>query len=296
MIVRRPATTPEVAADYSCPAGASPAWHPAEGRLYWIDAASGRLFRCTPSARTHELVYSAGAAVGAIAVQADATVLLLMASGAVKVWREDSVVTMIEPGEGERAAQVVCAAADPAGRVVLGLAADGGRTGRISRLETDGKIVLLAEGAQAPAGFAFTPDGQGMYCAGLHRGTVSLFDYGQPGPSLGEARPFAVYPESLGAPAGLAVDSRGFVWAGARGGSCALRFSSDSREEQRLYFPAALVSGLALAGEDGRELWVTTAGGDDKKANGAGAGALYRFRTGVRGPSALLSRVTVPRD
>jgi D-xylono/L-arabinono-1,4-lactonase len=296
MITRRPATTPEVAADYSCTAGAAPAWHPAEQRLYWVDSAGGRLFRCTPAARTHEQVYQAGAGVGGLTIQVDGTVLLLMSSGTVKVWREDSVVTIREPDDGGAGAAVACAAADPAGRVILGLALAGERGGRICRMETDGRIVQLAEGAHPPAGFAFAPDGRGLYCADWPRGTVTLFAFDAGSGAIGEPRPFAVFPGSLGTPAGLAVDAKGFVWAGARGGSCALRFSAEGREDQRLYFTATLVTGLALAGEDGRDLWVTTAGGDDKAANGAGAGALYRFRAGVRGPAAQLSRIVVARE
>lgn len=296
MIVRRPATTPEVAADYCSAAGAAPSWHPAEKKLYWVDSPAGRLFRCTPSARTHEQVYLAGEGIGGLAVQADSTVLLLLCSGAVKVWREDSVVTVHEPAGDTPAALLTCAAADPAGGVILGFSLDGGRAGRICRLETDCGVVTLAEGPHPPAGFAFAPGGRGLYCAGWPRSTVSLFDCDPGSGALGGARPFAVFPDSLGVPAGLAVDSKGFVWAGARGGSCVLRFTAEGREDQRLYFPAALVSGLALAGEDGRDLWVTTAGGDDRAANGPGAGALYRFRAGVRGQPVLLSRVSPPRE
>ncbi len=63
------------------------------------------------------------------------------------------------------------------------------------------------------------------------------------------------------------------------------------KEEQRIYFPASLVVGIAFGGEDLRDLYVTTAGGDNKKENGPGAGALYRVRPGVRGVAGFCSRV-----
>ena len=296
MIVRRPATTPEVAADYCCAAGGSPAWHPAEQRLYWVDAPSGRLFRCTPAARTHEQVYQAGAGIGGLTVQADGTVLLFMASGTVKIWREDSVVTILEPDDGGKGAALTSAAADPAGRVFLGFALEGGRAGRICRLGTDGTIVQLAEGAGVPSGMAFTADRQGLYCANWPKRAITLFGYDEGTGTLADARPFATFPESLGTPAGLAIDAKGFVWAGARGGSCALRFSAEGREEQRLYFPALLVTGLALGGEDGKDLYASTAGGEDRAAHGPGAGALYRFRTAVRSTAPFLSRIQIPRE
>ena len=172
----------------------------------------------------------------------------------------------------------------------------GGGGAGSARLETDGRITPIAEGLHPPTGFAFAPDGRGLYCADWPRGTVTFFSYDRESGAIADPRPFTVFPGSLGTPAGLAVDVKGFLWAGARGGSCALRFSAEGREAQRLYFAATLVTGLALAGEDGRDLWVTTAGGDDKAANGAGAGALYRFRAGVRGQAVLLSRITIGRE
>ena len=38
-------------------------------------------------------------------------------------------------------------------------------------------------------------------------------------------------------------------------------------------------------------MYVTTAGGEDKPNEGAGAGALFRMNTGVRGKPEFLSRV-----
>jgi len=100
-------------------------------------------------------------------------------------------------------------------------------------------------------------------------------------------------PQSLGAPRGIALDAKGFIWVALWGGSCVVRLSPAGKEERRVYFTARLLSGLAFGGEDGRELFVTSGGGDNRRENGPAAGALFSFRPGVKGAPALLSSVGI---
>lgn len=289
MKVRKPSTTPEVVADYSCLAADSPLWHPLEKRLYWADAPRGRLFRHTPSSRSHEQVHQGGSIAG-LTVQAEGSLLLFMDSGAVRVWRESGIRTIVESLTGEGDCRVGGVIADPAGRVLFTVVPAGGRPGSICRLGTDSTVVKLLDGILSPGGASFTADGRALYFTGRSRRAISLFEYEQ-STAASNPRVFVTLPESLGAPCGVAVDAKGFVWAAVQGGSCVVRFSPAGREEQRIYFPATLVTGLAFGGEDQRDLYVTTAGGDDKKENGPGAGALYRVRPGVRGTACFPSRV-----
>jgi sugar lactone lactonase YvrE len=302
MNVRKPSTTPAIVADYSCLVASSPLWHSEEKRLYWVDAPRGRLFRHNPGSGTHEQIYQGGS-LGGLAVQADGSVLLVMESGAVKVWRETGILTVTESltdREGFRIGGVV---ADPAGRVVFSAlptgptapggpgSPAGGRSGTCYRLDPDGTVARLFEGISSLGGASFTPDGRGLYCVGHHRRAISLFEYDPTAGALSNPQVFVTFPESLGVPRGVAVDAKGFVWAAVQGGSCVMRFSPAGKEEQRVYFPAALVVGVAFGGEDFRDLYVTTAGGDNKKENGPGAGALYRVRPGIRGVAGFHSRV-----
>ena len=302
MNVRKPSTTPAIVADYSCLVASSPLWHPGEKRLYWVDAPRGRMFRHTPASGTHEQVYQGGG-IGGLAVQADGSLLLAMENGAVKVWRETGILTVTESLTGAEGARIGGVVADRAGRVVvaavpLGSAASGAaivpagaHPGGLYRLDPDATAAKLAEGITSLGGAGFTPDGRGLYCVGHHRRSISVFQYDQEAGALSDPQVFVTFPESLGAPRGVAVDAKGFVWAAAQGGSCVVRFSPAGKEEQRIYFPASLVVGIAFGGEDLRDLYVTTAGGDNKKENGPGAGALYRVRPGVRGVAGFHSRV-----
>ncbi len=46
-----------------------------------------------------------------------------------------------------------------------------------------------------------------------------------------------------------------------------------------------------LCREDYKDIYVTTAGGDNKAENGPGAGSLFRLRTGIRGVPEFFSRI-----
>ena len=64
-------------------------------------------------------------------------------------------------------------------------------------------------------------------------------------------------------------------------------------EERRIEFPVKKVSSLSFGGEDLTDLYVTTAGGDNKSEEGAGAGALFRLNLGIQGVSEFSSRIDV---
>src|SRR5215831_17419022 len=110
---------PELVADHACVVGEGPLWHPDERRLYWVDIGRGRLFRYDPATSGHEMVYE-GEAVGGFTVQADGALLLFMARGAVKIWRDGQLTTVIDELPDERTTRFNDVIADPAGRVFCG--------------------------------------------------------------------------------------------------------------------------------------------------------------------------------
>ena len=71
-----------------------------------------------------------------------------------------------------------------------------------------------------------------------------------------------------------------------------MRYAPDGREDLRISLPARKVSSCIFGGVDYGELYVTTAGGQNKAEEGPGAGALFRVRLdGVRGVPECFSRV-----
>ncbi len=282
----------ELVADYQCECGEGPLWHPMEQRLYWVDIPKGRLFRYDPKTGRHEPCLE-GEALGGFTIQADGALLLFMARGAVKLWRDGAVATVIEDIPDERATRFNDVIADPEGRVFCGTMATAERPGRLYRLDTDGTITRVLEGIGCPNGMGFTDGLRTMYFTDSEKREIYQFDYDRATGALSNQRIFVKLPEETGHPDGMTVDSEGYVWSAIWDGNCLIRFTPDGKEERRIEFPAKKVSSVVFGGADLTEMYVTTAGGLDKASEGPGAGALFRVKAGAKGVPEFFSRIGV---
>jgi D-xylonolactonase len=290
---------PELIADYQCVVGEGPLWHEDEQRLYWTDIVTGRLFRYDPATGHHEQVYG-GEQVGGFTLQADGSLLLFMDRGKIAVWRDGTLTTLIEDIPAERSTRFNDVRADPAGRVYCGTISprfDEGEQdnlrGRLYRLDTDLTLTVLLEGVGVSNGMGFTPDLTRLYYTDTPTRQITRFDYDAKTGALTNRQPFVTVPDdpSEGMPDGMTMDAEGCVWSARWGGGCLVRYAPDGTELQRIAFPARKVSSAIFGGPDLSDLYVTTAGGHQKDVDGAGAGALFRVRPGVKGTREFRSRI-----
>ncbi len=281
---------PELIANYECVTGEGPLWHPGERRLYWVDIPQGRMFRYDPATGRHEQFYE-GEVVGGFTIQADGALLLFMARGAVRIWRADKLTPVVDEIPDERNSRFNDVIADPAGRVFCGTMSSPDHPGRLYRLDTDGTLTTLLEGIGTSNGLGFTPDRKQMYYTDSPRREIYLFDYDQETGAITHQRVFVRTPEDEGVPDGMTVDAAGYVWSARWDGGCLVRYTPDGTEERRIVFPARKVSSVTFGGEDYTDIYVTTAGGDHKAEEGAGAGALFRLNLGIRGVPEFPSRI-----
>jgi D-xylonolactonase len=286
--------TPELLADYRCVVGEGPLWHPDEQRLYWIDIPTGRIFRYEHASGTHEQCYG-GEVVGGFTIQADGALLLFMARGAVKIWREGELTTVIDEIPGERESRFNDVIADPAGRVFCGTMPTENQLGRLYRLDTDGTLTVLLDGIGVSNGMGFTRDRERMYFTDSAKREIYLFDYDQATGALTDQRVFVQTPEGEGIPDGMTVDAEGCVWSARWDGRCLVRYAPDGTEVLRINFPAKKVSSVTFGGTDYTDIYVTTAGGDRKAQEGPGAGALFHLNLGIRGVPEFPSRISLSK-
>ena len=281
----------ELIADYGCVVGEGPMWHPLEQCLYWLDIPMGKLFRFDPASGKHERVYEAGEAIGGFTVQADGSLLLFMARGAIKTWRAGQVTTIIAEIPEERHTRFNDVVADPAGRVYGGTMATADRPGRLYRVDLDGSLTVMLDAVGIPNGMDFTLDLTRMYFTDSASRAIYLFDYDQATGALSNQRVWIEIPRDRGVPDGLTVDSEGYVWSARWDDGALYRYTPSGEVDQRIEFPARKVSSVVFGGPDYRDLYVTTAGGDNKPVEGPGAGALFRLRPGIQGRPPFLSRI-----
>ena len=280
----------ELFADYQCRTGEGPLWHPFERRVYWVDIPAGRLFRYDPADDRHEMVYE-GDQIGGFTVQADGTLLLFQSKGAVRVWKDGIQRTLIEGLPGEQQSRFNDVIADPAGRVFCGTMPSPDHLGALYRLDADGEITKVLDGIGCSNGMGFSPDRKRMYYIDSPKLEVYAFDYDVASGAISNRQVLIRTPKGEGVPDGMTVDAEGYLWVAKWDGGCLVRYSPEGQEVDRIVFPAKKVSCATFAGEGFGDLYVTTAGGQDKVENGPGAGCLYRLRPGVKGVPEFLSKV-----
>jgi D-xylonolactonase len=279
---------PEMIADYACVTGEGPLWHPQEQRVYWVDIPRGLLFRYDPQ---HELFFDSGAQIGGFTFQDDGSILLFMDRGAVKLLRNGKLETIVEEIPDERETRFNDVFADPEGRVYCGTMPTKDRLGRLYRLDPDRSLTMVLDGISCSNGMGFTPDRKQMYYTDSMVKKIYLLDYDQASGKLSNQRVFVDSSDEVGVPDGMTVDADGNVWSARWDGYCLTQYSPEGKELQRVKFPAKKVSSVVFGGPDYQDMYVTTAGGNNKDENGATAGALYRVRLGIQGVAEFPSRI-----
>lgn len=280
----------QLVADYRCHTGEGCLWHPQERRLYWTDIPRGRMYRYDPATGHHEEFYR-GPQVGGFTFQADGSLLLFMERGAIATWRDGRLTYIIREIPEERDTRFNDVIADPEGRVFCGTMPTPDRPGHLYRLDTDGSLTVVEEGLGISNGMGFTPDLRHMYHTDSTVRRIYIYDYDRATGALSNRRLFVETPPGDGIPDGMTVDAEGYVWSARWDNASLYRYAPDGRAVGRVVFPARKVSCVAFGGDDYADMYVTTAGGHLRPADGSLSGALFRLRPGVRGRPEFFSRV-----
>jgi D-xylonolactonase len=131
-----------------------------------------------------------------------------------------------------------------------------------------------------------------MYYTDSVARSIYLFDYDEKTGALTDQRLWLQTPEGGGSPDGMTVDAQGYIWSARWDDSALYRYTPDVGSGV-LSFPRK-VSSVTFGGDDLSDLYITTALTDGTKAEeGAGAGALFRLRLGIRGLPEFFSRVRI---
>lgn len=285
--------TPQLIADTACKVGENPLWHPFERRFLWLDIPTGTIYQYDPATGTYRVFYEVGEMTGGFTVQTDGALLLFGVGGQVRRLHAGTLTTVIESIPGEEHNRFNDAIADPEGRVYSGTmpVSSASKSGRLYRIETDGRYTAVLDGIQLSNGMAFSPDLTTFYHTDSPARTITAFDYDRATGDLSNPRLFTRLPEEHGVPDGMTVDAEGYIWSANWDGWRLVRYDPQGQVEREVRFPAKKVSSVIFGGDDISDIYATTAGGDNRAENGEHAGGVYRLRLGISGRPEFLSAI-----
>lgn len=282
---------PELIVNQASTTAECPLWHPKEQVLYWIDIPNAKLFRFDPATAKVD-TFDTGTVTGGITLQEDESLLLFMAKGAIKVWRNGTIeTTIINSIPRELDSRFNDVIADPAGRVFCGTMSSSDHAGILYRLDPDLALIPVADNIGTSNGIAFSPDHKFLYHTDTRKHTIYRYNYDKVTGEITNPIPFIVVNDGPSRPDGLTVDSEGNLWSARWEGYGIVKYAPDGTELERIPLPALKVSSLTFGGETYNDLYITTAGGDDRTANGSTAGSLFRIKCPVPGIPEFRSKI-----
>ena len=284
----------EQVSDTRCRTGEGPLWHPEKASLYWMDIPNGHLFRYDPRNDGVERVFE-GPVLGAATLQKDGTIALFGIHGGIWLWRETrlDVVTAIPEARGTRFNDAL---ADPSGRVLSGTMPTPARPSVVYAIEPNGRYRVVLDGLGQSNGMALSADHRTLFHVDTRATLVRACAYEVETGDARAPRVLAQFASSDGVPDGAALDEEGCLWVAMWGGGSVLRLNPDGRVMDRARLPTPLVSSVAFGGGELSDLYITTAGGDERERNGPTAGSLFRASPGVRGVARYRSALRLERS
>ncbi len=269
--------------------GETPIWVSKEQALYWIDYEGSQIFRFDPANRQCQ-TFNVNMAVTGLYPRASGGWIAATRTG-IAFWdqRMNKFTFVVDP---EADAPMMCcndAVVDRQGRFLVGTMNEQDFTapdGSLYRLNADASLHRLDSGFATANGLGFSLDGQTLYLTDMFHRQILAYDYDCSSGNIGRHRVFAQIPEEAGAPDGLIVDSKGFVWSAHWGGWRVSRYDPAGNIEREIRLPVANVTCMCLGGADLDELYITTAwsGLDEQERKQQPlAGDLFRIKVNVKG-------------
>ena len=265
--------------------GESPFWHPAEGRLYWMDIPGRQLHRLHVASGAQQS-WAMPSEPGCMAPAESGGLVLALRSGVYRARTWGGALECIEAAPYDTAVmRFNDGKADPKGRFWSGTI-DETRTAANAQLwSLDGRgetphLESKAGGATTGNGLAWSPDARTLYWADTPSHTIRAWDWNADDNTLTRPRVFASWPGKPagwqagmdnsgeqghahggygGRPDGAAVDVLGNYWVAMFEGGRILKLSPTGETLADWPLPAQCPTMPCFGGDDLQTLYVTSA-------------------------------------
>lgn len=251
-------TDVDVAVRGTARVGEGPVWDAAAGRLHWVDILGGALHTSVPHTGATTTV-TVPTLLGAAVPRRAGGFVAATSRGFAAIDGDGGFTPRLDVlPDGFRMNDAKC---DPRGRFWAGSTEMGFApgAGRLHVLMPDWTSRVLLDGLTLPNGLDWSPDGRTFYLVDTEEHALWAFDVDLDGPTLGDKRLLARFPDGAAMPDGLTVDAAGHLWIAMWGGGRVVELAPDGTEVRRLPMPARQPSSCAFGGTDLDVLYVTSA-------------------------------------
>ncbi|HEV2527501.1 MAG TPA: SMP-30/gluconolactonase/LRE family protein [Thermomicrobiales bacterium] len=288
-----PELTVSLVLDLPLQLGEGAIWHEGECKLYFVDIQGKTLHRFDPRTGEHAVVLE-GQTISGMTVQETDELLLFQDGGRISRFVDGNVIPLREPIPEDAGTRFNDVIADPRGRVFCGTMPSSDRPGHLYRLDPDGSLRTVIHDAGVSNGMDFSTDGRWFYHTNTTRETITRYPYDlETGdfPEHGGEVIIGPPTDREGKPDGMTFDATGGIWSCHWGGSAVHHFSPQGDHLQTVTIPAKNVTSIAFVGDDYRRAYITSAGGDDRDANGEFAGSVFVLDCPTAGRPPFCSRI-----
>lgn len=238
--------------------GETPFWHPGEKKLYWIDVDKKILNTFDPISKSENhfsLEKMPGTAVpidtgGVVVALRDGVYTLNLKTNAFKLLvapEKDLPDNWLNDGK-----------CDPAGRFWVGSMGPKYKAS-LYRINSSGKCDKMLDSITISNGIVWSLDNTKMYYIDSPTMEVRQFDYDNSTGNISNPKAVIKFPEGVGSPDGMAIDSKGNLWIAHWGGACVSCWNPNTGKMiAKVEVPAQNVTACAFGGKNLETLYITT--------------------------------------
>ncbi len=260
--------------------GECPTWDEKKKLLYNVDI-RGKCYYVTDYASGKKEKISVPQMLGCMALCEDGDLILSMEDGVYFRSAEGKLSFAHRPCD-IKGLRFNDGKVGPDGAYYVGTADEHG-AGAFYRL-SNGVLTELFDGCGCSNGLDWSSDNKKLYYCDSRKQKIEVFDFSVKEHNLSNRRTILDIPERDGSADGMTIDAKGNLWVAVWGGWCVLNVEAETgRILKKIELPVEQVSSCCFAGDDMRDLIITTAAVRTSLDKQPHAGNTFRYRTDVPG-------------
>ncbi len=261
-------------------------WYPTEKMFYWVDMDAKTLHSYNPASKVTEM-FELGKMTGTVAPIDTGGVLLGVSDGVYSFnTHTKTMKLLVAPETGMPNNWLNDGKCDPSGRFWVGSMGPKNKAS-LYRVNAEGQSQNMLDSITISNGIVWSNDKTKMYYIDTPSNEVKQFDYNDKTGSIANKKVVVKFPDGVGSPDGMAIDTKGNLWIAHWGGSCVSCWDPKTGEMiAKVEVPALNVTSCAFGGENLETLYITTTSlfmDESSQKKFPLRGGIFMVNTGAKG-------------